>query len=706
MDEKKKQFNSRPLFYVFLSFLLAIATAKFVFDGNLRYIIFDVVILLVFIVYSIWKKYFKCLAVVLCVFMLGLGWFFVGLSMFEGKTYTGQVSVVGRISDDVKYSTYGGSATIILKDVTIDGESAGNISLVLSFDSSSDFEIGDIVSFTTNVQNVKLFTLGSFNSSYYRDRTPYTASVDIDEVEIQGNSLTLIEKFRLKVKEVLYDCMGETNGSVAYAVLFGDKNDLDDDVYLAYQSSGIIHLLTVSGLHVSFLIALLGWVLKKCRIKGMLNFFICLVFLGVYATFCGYSPSILRAGIMGLVLFFTRISGKWYDGLSSLGLAGLIILIFSPLSALDVGFLMSFFCVLSIYIIAPTINKLLTKIFPRAVASSFSISIGIQIGILPFLGMIDGTLNFLSFFVNLVVIPFFSVLYPLLFVSVLLVAMLPFLGFLLQICGWGFSVIEIVANFFGSTSLLTTIEPFDIFFVASLFVLFFLLSHYFLTSRKVKAICCSSVFALSAVLYGVSYVQFPVTSSLVYCYNYSYSVLVLTNSKGESVIVDFGYESFTRKLLNALEIKQITTAFVLQKPTILIDSANEIGVETLIRADGGQGYDNEVLMELNEEGSVGGFTFVYRGYGTRMLGLEISFDDTTIFILRDWTLTETQLSSLPVENYDFVVLGKHESYASYFDESSIFLTYYSCDIASSSYENDGNVAYEISGKNYSRRCLD
>ncbi len=706
MNEKKKYFNSRPLFYAFLSFLLAIATAKFIFDGNLKYIIFDAVLLFIFFAYAMWTKHFKILIVILCVFTLGLGWFFVGLSTFEGKTYTGQVQVVGRISDDVDYSTYGGSATVILKDVTIDGESAGNISLTISFDSEDDFSVGDIISFTTNVQKVKLFTLGSFNSYYYRDRTPYTASIDIDEVEFQGNSVTLIESFRLKIKSLLYETMGEDTGAVAYAVLFSDKNDVDDTVYSTYKSAGIIHLLTVSGLHVTFLIGLLGWVLKKCKIKGVINFLICLVFLGVYATFCSFSPSILRAGIMGLVLFFTRISGKCYDGLSSLGFAGLVILIFSPLSALDVGFLMSFFSVMSIYIIAPWLTRVFGKIFPKYVAKSFAVSIGVEVGILPFLGMISGTFNVLSFFVNLIVIPFFSVLYPVLFVLVLMVSALPFLAFLLKFCGYGFYAVEYIAKFFGDTSLKTTVEPFDIFFVASMFVFFFLASYFFMTSKKVRVVSCSAVFALSGILFGISYIQFPVGSALVYCYNNSYSVVLLTNSSGESVIVDFGSESFTRNLLISLGIEKITTAFVLQKTTVLIDSAEEIGVETLIRADEGQGYDNEVLVELNESASVGGFSFVYRGYGTRMIGLEISFDDTTVFILRDWTLTETQLSTLPIENYDFVILGKHDEYASYFDESSIFLTYYSCDVADSAFETSGNVAYDISGKNYIWRCID
>jgi len=91
------------------------------------------------------------------------------------------------------------------------------------------------------------------------------------------------------------------------------------------------------------LITLLGFLLKKIRVRGFLNFLICFVFLGVYVYLCGFTPSVLRAGVMGLVLLATKLSGKCYDGLNSLGLSGIVILLISPLFALDVGFQMSFF---------------------------------------------------------------------------------------------------------------------------------------------------------------------------------------------------------------------------------------------------------------------------------------------------------------------------------------------------------------------------
>lgn len=709
-EEKKKVIHSRPIFYGFLSLMLAICTARFVFAGNVKYIIFDVLILLILFGFCLQQKAFKALAVVFAFFAFGFAWFFVGQATFEGKTYAEPVAVVGRISDDVKYSEYNNSssgvATVVLKDVTIDGKKEGNISLRISFTNVEEFKIGDIVAFEGMVENVHLFTLGKMNNWFYRDRTPYSCNIAVENMVVQGNNIKLDEKFRLKIKDTLFANMSEKNASVAYAVLFGNKNDLDQDVYDSYKSAGIVHLVAVSGLHVSFLMALLGWILKKCRVRGIWNLLICTFLLFVYAYLCGFAPSVLRAGIMGIVLFSASIFGKQYDRLCSAGLAGFLILLFSPLSALDIGFQLSFFCVFSIFVISPWISNLCKKFLPKKIAETFAISIGVTIGILPFLTQMDGYVNLLSFFVNFLIIPIFSVLFPVLFCSVLLCAFMPFLQFLLKCCDWGFEIIQKISDFFGTTHLTANVDEFGIFFIVMFFVFFFCLSKFFMASKKMRAICCCCAFAVGSLFFGLDFVQFPISSSISYGFDFSTSVVVLTNSTGQSMIVDMCSETFTKRLLNNLQIKNISTAFVLQTPTFKIDTANEIGVQTIIRSDDGQGYDQEILLSFDEIATYEGFAFVFRGQNNRVTGLEISFDETTVFVLKDWNTSVSAIQALPTQNYDFVILGKHQQYANLFDAKSKVMTYYTCPEADSTFVGNGNVSYDIFGKIYKRRCLD
>ena len=704
-QKQKKFFHMRPLFYGFLALLLSISTAKFLFTGELEFIILDVVICVVFLIYVLFTKKFVSLAIVMCFFALGLGLFQIGVSTFTGKKFVGTQQVVGRISDDLSASTYGDSVTATLKDVVIDGKNEGNIRLKINISNIKDVEAGDIISFETHVQTAKLFELGEFQNFYYRDKTPYMAEISSKDILLHGNSLNADEAFRLKVKDVLYQNMGSSNGALAFAALFGDRSDIDSQTYQNFKSAGIIHILAVSGLHISFLFALLGWILRKLHINRYINLLICGGVLGIYAWLCGFTPSILRAGIMGIILFFTKLSGKNYDQLSSLGAAGILILLFSPLSAYDLGFLLSFSCVLSIFMLSPILTKLFGYIFPKSVASAFAISFAVQLGVLPFMARMLTILNFLSAFVNLLVIPIFSVVYPILFIVAPIVAFLPVFGFLLKPPEWGFVAIKNIAEFFGQTQLKITLKPLDIFFVALFFVLLFMVSGFFMAKLRTKAMCCSCLFVLSCILFGCSYIEIPRKNTLAYCYNYSQSVVVLTDSQGDSLAIDLGYLDFSTRLLDRLGLSKVSTLLVLQDNSVNIDIARGLGVETIVRTGSAEGFDEEVVVQYNQEVTFGDFVFKYVLSGSRLVGISIWLKDVSIFVLKDWNIPEKALQSLAESEYDFVVLGKHDQYASYFSPETTILTYAENPFADSCFVCDGNVCYTLS-EGHKWRCLD
>lgn len=704
--KQKKVFHSRPIFYAFLTLMLAIATSRYLFVGDVSYIMFVCILFTGFVGYCFWAKKILIFLVVLATFVFGMGWYVLGENSFQGKSFSGECQVVGRISDDISVSKYETKSYVVLKDVFINGEKTGNLKLTVSTKNSDEVVPGDIISFTTEVKNAKLFTLRKFDSSLYRDKIKYTADVQMDDCFVQGNNLDLDESFRLKIKNQLYQIMGETNGSVAFAVLFGDKSDVDGEIKDTYKTAGIIHLLTVSGLHVGFLVTLLGFVLKKCRVRGIYNFLLCAVCLGLYAYVCGFAPSIMRAGIMGLVLLATKLSGKCYDNLNTLGLAGLIILLISPLSALDSGFLMSFFCVLGIFVVSPWLTKFFKKFLPKLVAESFSVSIAAQIGILPFMASFYSSLNLLTFFINLIVIPIFSVIYPILFCSIFLVALMPFLGFLLQACGWGLSLVFNIAGFFSTTHLVVDLQPMGMFVVAFVFIFLFLTSRYFMAGKKTKILSCSSAFTICLISVGLSYFPHGTESSISYCFNNNKEVVLLTNSQGENVFVDFGYYNFTNNIKDCLNVQKVQTAFLLQNSKCDIATARQLGIENIVRCDSGQGFDEEVLVKQNQTGKVGGFSFVFRAFNEKIVGLEISFDQTKVFILKNRAHTEEALKSVANQNYDFVVLGKKADCSPYFSSSEYILSYYPSSFVDSSFLEDGNISYKIVGKNYKRRALD
>lgn len=249
------------------------------------------------------------------------------------------------------------------------------------------------------------------------------------------------------------------------------------------------------------------------------------------------------------------------------------------------------------------------------------------------------------------------------------------------------------------------LEPFDIFLVAGVFVLLFFVSKYFMANRKTKTICCSAILVFCGILSAVFLIPVNIQSSVVYGYNYSLATVILTNEQGNSIIVDPGYSTYTKNLIKSSNIKNLSAAFVLQKSFAYIDTIRSVGIDTIIRSDSGQGYDEEVVVNFDEVGSVGGFLFQYKTFDDRLIGLEISFDNTKVFIFRDLKQSDDALTFVSNENYDIVILGKHDEYAEYFTQSQI-LTYYQNSLSQSSFVENGNIGLFVNDKNYVWRCLD
>jgi len=703
METKQKTiFHSRPLFYGFLALMLAMTTSRHLFAGDVKYIVFVSVVIALFVAYVLWSKKFFVLFVTLAVFLFGCGWYFFGIQSFQSKVYEGDSQVCDRVADDLAVND--GYATATLKNVTINGNKEENVKITMFFDDENLLKAGDILVFESSVDNVRMFELGKFRSDYYRDGVTYQTKVNAEDVCIVGNSLSVDEKFRLKMKDSLYSSMGNENGAMAFAVLFGDKSGVEKQALNNYKMSGIVHLLTVSGLHVGFLIALLGFLLKLCRIKRWINLLICSAVLALYAWLCGFAPSILRAGIMGMILLFTKISGKCYDQLNSLGSAGILIVLFSPLSALDVGFQMSFFCVLGVFVVYPLLSNLLRKIFPKFVADSVAVSLASQIGILPFLGQIFSSFNFLSFFINLIVIPLFSILYPILFIGSLLTLIMPFMQFILKFCGFGFSLTNNIASFFSSTNLKISLEPIDIFLVLTGFVLLFLLSRYFMANKKVKIIGCSTFACIFAILGCLSFVKIPEKPTLVYAYNYSTQTVLLTNESGETAVVDLCNENFEKQIFIETGIDGADVLFLLSEE-LDIEIARAIGVDSIVRCTQEAGFEEEICVPKDDHENIAGFEFCYITFENKLFGLEIKFDQTSIFIVKN-ALSENAIKSLNNCDYDIVILGKNDVYSSLLDEEIVVLGYYRGSKADVTYTEHGNVCFDIKQNSYNRRCLD
>ena len=212
------------------------------------------------------------------------------------------------------------------------------------------------------------------------------------------------------------------------AFILGDTTSLDKDTL---NKNGISHLFSISGMHICFLLMVLEFILPKNKFTFGLIF----CFFSCYAFLTNFPVSILRC----LSCYYLGyINQKYHIGLTHrwcLILVGSVFLIINPYLLKNVSFLFSFYISFCLTFIKNSKNYFISLIKTSAVSLLAS---------LPILGYYFYQVNILSFFFNLIVIPFVNfLLFPVCILSIIF----PPLNFL---CTFLIQIFEKMNNLFAS----------------------------------------------------------------------------------------------------------------------------------------------------------------------------------------------------------------------------------------------------------------
>ena len=692
--------NFRYIFYPFLAFLFGIIVARGMYSGDIE--TFLVVIALLFgvgIILIIKKKY-KIMALLFAFFFVGNGFYFLGELTYSVKSYEGEVSIVGRVSDNFEENDY--YYVVILDNVTINGESAKNIKANFS-KGEQEIKVGDILAFESEVSEESLFTLGYLNSSFYRQNVGYTLSASTSDIVVSPGYTNIDEEVRLAIKDLIYSRLSEDNASIAYAVLFGDQSGISFEVNEAYRNSGIIHIIAVSGFNVGFLIAILYNLFSHSKKKRLVSFIVTTCIIIVYAYFCGFAPSVVRASIMGIVSMSAQIFGRRYDALNSLGLSGFIILLLNPLTAFDVGFLMSVFCVIGIVTLSPMLVKLFNKFMPKAIASYIAVSFSAQIAILPFLASFGSTYNLLSFIINLFVVPLFAIMYPYLFFISFLSLILPFLSVLLVPVDWLLSACYFIASIFSTSSLQVRLSPISIAGCSIFFLLIFAVGSLVLSKPTNKFLMSSLLVLLCIFSFGFSYMSNNLSSSVVYLNSYGQESVLLVSQSGQSMLVGNNY--ILSRFTNNYNLDKINIYLSFEDLTEDdVEELEEFGFSYYVSTSGDRFQDEIRVVDTDSTIEAGDFNFCYVSVDGKVFGVVITFDQTSVFVASgeeiDYNNIELYQDCLDRLEIDIAFLGENYSLA---DDNFVSVGFSKNSQTSYNFSDDGNLLFDIDGSVVVRR---
>lgn len=157
------------------------------------------------------------------------------------------------------------------------------------------------------------------------------------------------------------------------ATITGDTSMLSEGQRIKYSTTGLAHVLALSGLHVGIITIIIAVTLFPFDMLRWrkIRYIITIILLWIYAIMTGLSPSVTRAVIMATIFLTAYVIQRNHSPFNSLCFAAIIILVFSPLSLHDIGFQLSFTAVASILLLADKINPINQR--RRILYSLFSI---------------------------------------------------------------------------------------------------------------------------------------------------------------------------------------------------------------------------------------------------------------------------------------------------------------------------------------------
>ena len=330
------------------------------------------------------------------------------------KMHVFKIVILEKLKNSANYSRY--FARIIDVD---NKKQEGKILLNFKKDAVNiPFKIGSILRVSDQLlRNFKPNNPNQFDYGKYLETKNIFAQIftEASNVKISKIAKNNIWSYTAKFRDKIIGNL-EKSGfkkeelAVITALILGQQQDISKEVLQDYQYAGAVHILSVSGLHVGFILLFITFLLKplpKNKTGNLIRLITVLVSLWLFALVAGLAPSVLRSATMfsfvAIGLFLNRETNIYHSLVVSL----FLILLFEPLFLFDIGFQLSYIALFFILWLQPMLktwwqpkNKIIEYFW-----DIITVSFAAQIGAMPLSIYYFHQFPGLFFVTNLVLIP-------------------------------------------------------------------------------------------------------------------------------------------------------------------------------------------------------------------------------------------------------------------------------------------------------------
>lgn len=339
-------------------------------------------------------------AVMLAVLVAGIGFSVAAAMRYHGvqshplRSRVGQVVAAQlRVTDDPK-SIAGGRAMMRADLVGVGDPVQALTGSVVVFGSSSllgAVAVGDTVRVRATVarptrHDLTVATLTAVGEPTVNDHSP---------IHSVANGI------RDRFVDVARAALPPDEAALLPALVLGDTSALDAGTVAAFRTSGLTHLMAVSGANVSIVC---GAVLLLGRLIGLRASVVLagLVLVG-FVVLVRPSPSVLRAAVMGAIGLLGLLTARRRQAIPALAATVLVLLAVSPGLAVDIGFALSVVATAALVVLAPRwAVRLTARGWPKPLADALCIAVAAQVVTAPLIAAISGSFSVSSVAANLI----------------------------------------------------------------------------------------------------------------------------------------------------------------------------------------------------------------------------------------------------------------------------------------------------------------
>lgn len=386
-------------------------------------------------------------------------------------------TITGHVSSDVSLGAKDRRVTILVD--TIDAtEIAEDVYIKATVHSGSLIEYGDVVRVEGKLQIPKNFVSLETGRAVPYEKIMLAQGVHgtlmfprIEKIGYEPKSFLIAKLYMLKHAYIraLESNIREPAASLGIGITIGGDERLHKDIQEMFKASGLSHIVVLSGYNIAVMLGVLGILCSRLsRFTRAWVYTLCII---IFIVTTGITPPAVRAGIMGLILFYAHLLQRRANALHALTVAVIAMLCLHPLSVHDISFQLSVLATAGVLLFADDVARgatFLGKTLSEIVGATFAALLFVS----PLILYSFGTFSFVALFANILILPMVPIAMGTTFLAGTIGVLIPVLVFPFAIVAQLVLDTILFCVFFVSTipGASTSVAPFSIWLMVGMYI--------------------------------------------------------------------------------------------------------------------------------------------------------------------------------------------------------------------------------------------